>query len=309
MSELETNIFPILNLHELKSQYRLYRIRGLSVSQEEYDPNIQTLVRKLSYSMRSPVAVILRKSEPFLALQTDAPEPVSPYPLVRATAIFEKTDELFTLDYENPTPETIDLRIRFLQFAIQGVLFRDPNFWQPSAGAPFYQRSPVLDEAGICAYRGFAVRVVPIEEGKLGICVDVKHKYASKNPLPANIKREDFRAYKSGRCIYHYGHNWYEIKLHDHTGLTVSEQMITNGTEKPVSLIQFIMNNAPKPLPREVIDLSPTSPAVKYMTGRDEVRYAAAALCYPVFDTSDSRIKQTHRGTILAPAVRRQSPV
>jgi hypothetical protein len=306
MSELETNIFPITNLHELKSQYRLYRIRGLSIDQEEYDPNTQTLVRKLSYSMKSPVAVILRNSVPYLALQTDAPEPVSPYPLVRATAIFEKTDEVLTLDYENPTPETDALRIRFLQFAIQGVLFHDPNFWQPSAGTPFFERSPVLERDGICAYRGYAVRIVPIQEGKLGLCIDIKHRYASKNPLSVNIRREDFRSYKNGRYIYHYGHNWYEIKLQDHTGLSVNEQMISNGTVKPISLLQFIMNNAPKPLPREVIDLPPSSPAVKYMTGRDEVRYAAAALCYPVFDTSDSRIKPTHQGTILVPNVRRQ---
>jgi hypothetical protein len=104
------------------------------------------------------------------------PRATSPYQLVRTTAIFEKTDELFTLDYENPTPETADLRIRFLQFAIQGVLFRDPNFWQPSAGTPFFQRTPVLEEAGICAYRGCAVRGVPIEGGKLGICVDIKQQ-------------------------------------------------------------------------------------------------------------------------------------
>lgn len=306
MSELETNIFPITNLHQLKSQYRLYRVRGLSVDQEEFDPNTQTLVRKLSYSMRSPVAVVIRNSEPYLALQTDAPEPISPYPLVRSTAVFEKTDEVFTLDYEKPTPETDALRIRFLQFVIQGVLFHNPSFWQPSAGTPFFERSPVLEKNGILAYRGYSVRVVPIEGGKLGVCVDVKHRYVSKYPIEPNIKREDFRNYKNGRCIYHYGHNWYEIKLLDHTGLSVSEQMISNGTAKPVSLLQFVMNNAPKPLPREVIDLPPTSPAVKYMTGRDEVRYVPAVLCYPVFDTSDPRIKPTHRETILKPQVRRE---
>jgi hypothetical protein len=215
MSELETNIFPIINLHDLKSQYRLYRVRGLSTDQEEYDPNTQTLVRKLSFAMLKPVAVILRDFDPYLALPIDAPEPHSPYPLVRATAVFEKTDEVFSLDYEKPTPETDALRSRFLQFVIQGALFRNPNFWQPSAGTPFFERSPVLEKDGIYAYRGYTVRVVPIDGGKLGVCVDVKHRYVSKNPIADDIKREDFRKYKNGRCIYHYGHNWYEIKLQD----------------------------------------------------------------------------------------------
>jgi hypothetical protein len=306
VNELETNIFPITNLKELKSRYRLYSIRGLSQDQEEYDPNTQTLVHKLSYTMRSPVAVILRGSHPYLALPLDAPEPLSPYPLVRATAVFEKTNEIFTLDYENPTPETDALRIRFLQFVIQGVLFHNPSFWQPSPGTPFFERSALLEKDGICAYRGYAVRVVPLEGGKLGICVDVKHKYVSRNPISANIKREDFRNYKNRRCIYHYGHNWYEIKLQDHSGLSVKEQVISNGTAKSISLLQFIIDNAPKPLPREVIDLSPASPAIKYMTSRDEVRYAPAVLCYPVFDTSDPRVKPTHRETILMPHIRRQ---
>src|SRR6266705_2996239 len=124
MNDLETNIFPITNLRDLKSRYRLYRIRGLSAEQEEYDPNIQTLIRKLSYSMRTPVALIHPNGEPHLVLQEDAPQPISPYALVRATAIFERTDQLFTLFYENPAPETEDLRARLLPFAIEGALIR-----------------------------------------------------------------------------------------------------------------------------------------------------------------------------------------
>ncbi|MBI4583220.1 MAG: hypothetical protein HY717_04275 [Planctomycetes bacterium] len=306
MSYLQTNIFPITNLRELKSRYRLYLIRGLSADQEEYDPNIQTLIRKLSYAMRTPVAIIMHSGEPHLVLHEDAPEPPSPYQLVRATAIFEAAHKVFTLDYENPTQETDALRVRFLQFAIEGALFNNCNFWQPSAGNPFFERHPVLDKEGVCVYRGYGVRVVPIEIGKLGACIDVQHKYVSKHPLPANLKREAFRKHKNTGCIYRYGNRWYEIKLHDHTGLSVTEQMISSGSANPIPLFQYIMDNVPKPLPREVIDLPPTSPALKYLTGRDDVRYAAAALCYPVFDTSDARIKRTHRDTILPPAVRHQ---
>ena len=306
MSRLETNIFPVANLAQLKSRYRLYHIRGLSVDQEEYDPNIQTLIRKLSFSMRSPVTVILQNGEPHLALPDDAPEPPSPYQLVRATAVFDRTDQVFTLDYECPTPETEALRIRFLQFAMEGLLFRNPNLWQPSPGNPFFERLPVHDNDGVCVYRGYAVRVVPLDGKQLGICVDVRHKYVSKHPLPAGLRREDFHKYKNSRCVYRYGNNWYEIKLQDHTGLSISEQMIQNGGSAPVSLIQFIMDNARKPLTHEVTDLPPTSPAVRYMTGRDEVRHAAAALCYPVFDTSDSRIRGNHPATVLLPHVRRQ---
>ncbi len=306
MSGIETNVFPITNLRDLRSRYRLYRIRGLSADHEEYDPNIQTLIRKLSFALRSPVAAIQRDGAPHLALHEDAPDPPSPYPLIRATAVFERTDELLTLDYEHPTPETDALRARFLQFAIEGALFNNRHFWQPKAGNPFFDRTPLLEKDGVCVYRGYAVRIVGMEGGGLGVCVDVQHKYVSRSPLPADLKREDFCQYKNGRCVYHYGQNWYEVRLHDHTGLSVSEQLLSSGDGPVVSLLQYIMDHAPKPLSREVTDLPATSPAVKYVTGREEVRYAAAALCYPVFDTSDARIRRMHRETILPPPTRRQ---
>lgn len=307
MSHLETNIFEITNLRELRTTYRLYRIRGLSLDQDEYDPNIQTLIRKFSFSMRSPITIVVQDGEPHLVVPEGAPEPTSPCPLVRATAYFDKTEKSLILDYENPTAETDALRSRFLQFAIEGALFSNRTLWQPRAGNPFFERNPVLEKNGICVYRGYAVRVVSLDCNKLGICVDAQHKYVSSQPLPSTLRREDFRPFKNARCIYHYGNSWYEIKLHDHTGLSVGEQMISVGTEKPVTLLQYIMDNAQKPLPREVADLLSTSPSVSYMTGRDEIRYAAAALCYPVFDTGDLRIKTTHQETILAPLVRRRN--
>jgi len=71
-------------------------------------------------------------------------------------------------------------------------------------------------------------------------------------------------------------------------------------------LLQYIMDHAPKPLPREVTNLPHNSPSIVYMTGRSEPMHAPAALCYPVFDTSDARIRRAHQQTILAPHVRRQ---
>ncbi len=92
MSDIETNVFPISNLPELSSRYRLYRIRGLSSDQEEYEPNIQSLIRKLSYLLRSPVTVTNYKGEMHLAIQEGSAEPPSPYNLVRATVYFDPTD-------------------------------------------------------------------------------------------------------------------------------------------------------------------------------------------------------------------------
>ena len=48
MGRIETNVFEILNLTELESQFRRYRIRGLNSGQVEYDRNLQVLIGDFS---------------------------------------------------------------------------------------------------------------------------------------------------------------------------------------------------------------------------------------------------------------------
>ncbi len=305
MSRLESNIFPITNLKDLKTHYRLYRIRGLAINQDEYDHNAQILVGRLSRLLRAPVTVVLQDGQPHLAMPEDAKEPPSPFQLVRATAHFDPTEQTLTLDYENPTPDTERVCVRFLQFAIQGTLYKSPRFWQPAAGHPFFERDPALEKDGVQVYRGYAVRVVRIDHEKFGVCADVTFKYASRDPLPARLSRDEFRTYKGVRCVYHFGLDWYEIRLHDHTGLNIRDQMIEDATSDRIALYDYIMQKARKPFPQDVAGLSPESSAVRYLTARGEIRHAAAALCYPVHDTSHPRIQRLHRETILVPSKRR----
>lgn len=304
MTTLETNLYALTNLQALTSQYRLYRVIGLSRESDEYEANKHAIVKKLRFGFRKPAGIITINSEPHLALRDDAPEPPSAMPLVREVAHFEKLQQTFTLDFEHPTAETVGLRAEFMQFAIQGALFKSGHLWQPQAGDAFFDRQGT-DLGGIIMYRGYRVRVIDLTDGKLGLCVDVQHKYIAKNPLPATLDRNAFRRYKHTRAVYHYGNQWYEIKLHDITGLSVDKQMIPDNG-KLVSLLQYLMDHAPKPMPRELTNLSPHSAAVVYMTGRGEPMHAASALCYSVCDTSDSRVRRAHQQTILLPHVRRQ---
>jgi hypothetical protein len=300
MSYLECNIFPIANLNELKSSYRLYRIRGLSPEQEEYHHNVQILVRELSFGLRSPVTIVTRDSEPYLVLREDSPEPPDRYSLVRTTAYFDKTESVFVLDYENRTEETEPICQRFLQFAIQGALRTSASLWQPGAGKPFFEQEPVHGEGSVNVYRGYAVRVVLMEGGKIGVCVDVRHRYVSQAPLPADISKGDFRKIKGMNCVYHYGNRWYDIKLHEHSGLTVSEYMIDGR-----NLLDYVLTEAPKPLPKEVVSLPNDCSAVVYLTSQHQPHAAPAGLCYPVFETDDPRIERIHRRSILKPCDRR----
>lgn len=304
MSHLESNIFPITNLGELRSKYRLYKIRGLSPEQDEYDHNVQIIAQKLGYGFKKSVTVILKEGEPHLVLEDSAPEPTSPFDLVGTTAYFEKTGDVMILDYQERTPETEPICQKFLQFAIQGALYRRKELWQPASGKPFFSKTPVESGEGVDVYRGFSVRVVTLEGNRIGVCVDVKHKYVSHTPLTANISKQDFRKLKNVNCIYHYGNQWYEIKLHEHSGLNIKDRIIEKDGQK-ITLKDYIRKYCEKPLPKEVIELPDSCDALLYKTGAGATNSAAAMLCYPVFDTEDSRVGRLHGATILRPHVRR----
>ena len=53
VTDIETNIFPILNLNDLKLQYDTYRVRNLRRDQDEYFQNRDTLTRDLSYKLKN----------------------------------------------------------------------------------------------------------------------------------------------------------------------------------------------------------------------------------------------------------------
>ena len=90
MSVIETNIFAIENLDALKTEYVLYRIRGLTRGDNEYFQNKDEITRKLSYDLQRPALVIEKNGYPHLVLPADAPHPPQPFSLVRAQVYFDK---------------------------------------------------------------------------------------------------------------------------------------------------------------------------------------------------------------------------
>ena len=105
MSERETNIFRFVNLRELGSTYRTYRIKNLRPEQDNYYQNRQHLIRKLSYSLLSAVEVITRDGEPILVVKQDAPEPPKDMMLVGTQVMLEPLEAQVVLDYTVHTRE------------------------------------------------------------------------------------------------------------------------------------------------------------------------------------------------------------
>ena len=300
MSILESNVFPITNLSDLAASYRLYRIRGLRPEHPQYFHNRQALISRLSYGLRSPVTIIDRDGTPHAVIRDDADEPSSTVKLVRATAILERVDGDFRLDFTTRAPQTDGICLRFLNFMLQPSLRRNTEFWQPGAGQPFYFKSPCRTQRGVCQYRGFAVRAVLTADGGLGICVDVKHAYASESPLPVRLSRREFRRWQVSRCIYHYGLDWYKIRLNDLSDLNASEETIERDGSS-VSLLEWIGLECAEAACRRRSHACPRTPpsSITATIGGKPARRPAGALLSRVLDRRCLGRNRSQRQTIL----------
>lgn len=300
MMGIESNIFPIINLGDLSSAYRLYRIRGLRSDQSEYYQNRQTLIRRLSYKFKSPVTIIDWENSPHLVLREDAPEPESPCPLVRTTVYFDKVPGQQFLDYETRNESSDEICLRFIQFMLQAPLSSHPMLWQPGAGQAFFERSEAEELGNIIRYLGFVVRAVITPTGGIGLCVDIRNKFISRDPLPTHLTRGEFKRFRGRHCIYHYGHRWYDIQLQELSDLSVSEILLSRENKK-ISLLDYILAESQKPLPEELANLAHDAAAVHYVSNQGDSRAAPAALCYLVHDTQEPEVQQYHSRTILKP--------
>ena len=304
MRQLETNIYSITNLDELSTRYRLVEVAGLRRDQAEYFQNRQALERRLSYSLRKPVLVVERGDVPFVVVPEDVATLPSEVELVRVVVQLRPRDEGVDLDYSKRGPDDA-IALRFLRFLIQAPLGRDARLWQLQSGRPFFERNPAQSDRGIHRYVGFSVRPVLTPEAGIGLCVDVHHCYVSARPLPARLARNEFAARWKGRnCVYRFGQDWYEVRLHALADRNVQEyRFVTKG--RTWSLLEYILDQARRPFPSDLGNLPTDSAAVLYLNNRGAELAAPAPLCYPVFRTNSAEVAGQHRRTILPPHQRR----
>lgn len=310
MSGLETNIFPLLNLKELSSRYRLYRVKGLSQEQKNRYPNeyfkrMMSLRARLSYQLQKPVTTIEKEGFVHVVVRDDAAELPSSIEVARTTLYLEPLGQTFDLDYTLRTPQNDLICHKFLQFLLREPLESDRRLWSPGSGSPFFTFEPIPSLNGIEHYRGFKARVLTTHDGGIGLCVDVAHKYISARPLPMYLSEREFRRWRDRHYIYHFGHDWYEIKAEYVDALNVAEYQISDDEEK-ISLVDFIYQKTNAPAPRELVNLPSDASTVVYHNNRGEERGAPAALCYLVYRTRDREMKKLHRFSIMEPQARRE---
>lgn len=309
----EINLFQIENLKDLSSSYVLFEIVGLKEMDEDYDTNVQYIIKSLSYLLKQPVTVVFREKKPFLVIRNEQ-QVLTKLPLeytIRRGGVvyFRRSGLPLNLDFEKYTEETKGIILRFLQFDISTELNKDNRLWQPGAGDAFFSRTPLNPDGKVSVFNGFDLRVVEMPGGGLGIAVDVTKRYIAIQPLNVRLTQQDFRRLGINKChlMYQYGDKRYEIKAKEYSDLNIAQCKFTRKSDnKLVTLLQDIREKFGTTMPPEVANLPDDAAVLIYETNDGEERRVPAGLCYKVYDTEDPLVQRLHRKSIIDPFYRRR---
>lgn len=309
----ETVIFPINNLDQLSADYILYDIVGLNECDEDYDSNIQYIIKNLSYKLKHPVTSITREEKPLLVVRNDeyitskVPEDIIVKRGIRVC--FRQIADSLKLDFANYDDSTRAIILRFLQFDLQTELNKNSALWQPTSGDAFFNDEANETIGNVSIHNGFFVRVTELPEGGFGLAVDVTKKYMSNEPLNVRLTRKQFKdeGVRNSHLVYQYGHHKYEIRADHYSDFNASDYKFTRPSDgKLVSLLQDTLERFGSPMPPNVAKLPDDAAAIIYKTNDNQERTVIAGLCYRVFDTEDPQIRKIHKKSIINPFYRRK---
>jgi hypothetical protein len=300
------NLFEIANRHELGVTYRLLEVQNLPPG-EQYDKNMNQLVKAVRYELRQPVALVRSENVHCLAIPTDAALPQLQRRLMPHVVTLVPRSESYALDFANLDPRNAPIAVAFLQFALGSSLLRSQDLWG-SGRAYYYKRALNGDNRkdSVDVYPGFTWNVTTMEDGRLFLAVDTTFRYVDRYWLPERWNEKDPNGYLRRHCLYHFGHQWYIVQLWGLTGRSVAEQQfLAEGEEQAQNVFTYTKEQWRTNPPVWVRDLDPHSPAIVYRyPGNEKERYGALALCKLLLSTTDEETAYLHRHSILDPTAR-----
>src|SRR5581483_8522684 len=300
---IEMNCFYIDGLKALSTQYRLFQVIGLHRDSPEYYHNVQRIIRRLSFLMKAPVTTHDVNDETFFVIPKGYGNPPDHITLVGSVATLKDTGREIDLQFDTSSAGLDPVRLRFLQFAIQNPLWSDSRLWLPSTGKPFFSKHPDKHIGGLDLFTGFAARVARHPEGGFGLIVDLRRKLVSRSSLGSNVTRDQLTKLKGRSCVYRMGEKWFEARISGMYDRRVGEPSIPlNG--KPVSLLQYLHTQSPRPVPPSIAHMRTDGAAIYYRTNGPEQRAAPAELCYLVEDTHTAEGARSQPETVIDPDVR-----
>ena len=298
------NRFEITNLSELTLNYRLLGIDLPETS--EHDKQLNQLVKRVAYDIRQPVALIKKNGKHWLAVPAESPLPKMEVQLGPCVAQLSTDAIEYTLNLGQLDANTTPVAVKFLEFVFRTPLMRDSNLW--SYGRFYYTKQPLEANgswATVDLYPGFCWSVVTGEDGRLFVAVDTSIRFVDRNWLTASYDQADPKRFQGRNCLYHFGNQWYVVKLKGITDTSLADQRFTPTDQATTDVFSYTRDKCQSNTPDWIRNLDPNSPAIIYSNpGKDDVRHGALALCKRMLHTNEIEAARRHHETITPPQER-----
>jgi hypothetical protein len=310
VSDHAITLFEVKNARNLILDYRLVAIDGfLGTPQsdvDDVDRNLNTLAKLVAIKEQSPVAIVRRNGKPFLALPADRNTlSTSDYSLVPSAVSLKLEDEVHRLRLEDEDRRHIALK--FIEFSLRGPLHKHPELWSSSPRA-FLRKRPVNfkeSDREVDFFEGFHFHLRFFDD-RLFLGLNLSYKYIDSSWLVDRYKPEDLRRLKMRHLLYHFGNQFYVVQLLDVMTRSISEtRFVPQGSPQAISVFDYTKEAWKNNPPQWISALNPDSLAITYKSpGRDQSRFAAAALAKLIHRTDDPEASQLHRRSIKQPSDR-----
>jgi len=309
MSDHVVTLYEIRNAPNLTLDYRLVEIEGFLGAGHGDDDlaerNLNLLAKQVAIKERSPVGIVRRGDTRLLALPADRTLKQLEYSL--APTLVRLKPEASTHSLRLNDGQHRHIALKFIEFSLRGPLDRHNELWAPSPRT-FLQKRPVNfreTDRTIDLYEGFHFHLRFFEE-RLYLGVSLSYKYIDSAWLIDRFSIDEMRRLKMRHVLYHFGNRWYVVQMLDVLGCSIKEARFQlEGAPEPTNVYDYTVAEQGNTAPPWIQSLDPTSPAMTYRSpGRDQVRFAAAALGKLVYKTDAPEVRFLHRRSIKNPSDR-----
>jgi hypothetical protein len=311
MSDYVVTLYEIRNAANLVLDYRLVGIEGFLGTghgdEDLVDRNLNLLAKLVATRERTPVAIIRRGDTRLLAVPADRTLKQFEYSLTPTVVRLQPETGTHSLRLSEPSDEHRHIALKFIEFSLRGPLNGDPELWAPSPRT-FLQKRPINyreSDREADLYEGFHFHL-RFFDGRLFLGVSLSYKYIDDAWLVDRFTPDQMRRLKMRHVLYHFGHRWYTVQLLDILGVSIKEARFQpqDAAEATTVFDYTRAENKDNP-PPWIQALDPASPAITYRSpGRDQVRFAAAALGKLIYRTDAPEVRHLHRRSIKQPTDR-----
>jgi len=301
------NAFQIPLFDCLTVPYIFVGFDGLTPDDAEYESNLWLLATSLSRKLRVPAAPVCRNGEDIIAIAAGTETIPDTIPLRGVLTRLRPETNSRQLRFTGGDSLEQDIAKKFVRWELAGSFYRDRAFFE-HYGRQAERRAFTIEgyDGPISFHRTFAYGLVPAQDGRLDLAVDVGFCYVAKLPLSLFAAGNKLSDRRFERCLYKYGLDWYPVDISGPARRLYEIVFPHPRTRRLVKIREFLLEEWGRYRIPEIEALTDDDLALSYKNGNNQTRWAPAALLHPIYSTDTPEGAAVHRRAIMAPETRRR---